>query len=272
MKYFYDVWNVIDLVSITLFAVGEGLRFSGCCYTAGNIVLAIDFMFFAVRILHTVSCLEKIGPKLVMIGKMMQDLVYFLLILSVIVVSYGISTQAILYPKAPLEWKTVWTTFRKPFWNIFGELSLEDIEGDVDCTNDESQWMDGSSPRCPTEQSQYIVPVMLGVYMLIVQVLLLNLLIAMFSDTYAKVQKTANQHWCKLRYKLILEYSERPSLCPPLIVFCHMWHLVTFLRKYFRKATISQHGKNEAFCRIFSKDEDDILDQWEELTTCSNAD
>ncbi|WAR06953.1 TRPM3-like protein [Mya arenaria] len=93
----------------------------------------------------------------------------------------------------------------------------------ADCTNNKSQWMNGSLPRCPTEKSTYVVPVMLGVYMLMVHVLLLNLLIAIFSKTYTKVHLKAYQHWYKLRYELILEYSERPSLCPPLIVFCHVW-------------------------------------------------
>ncbi|WAR06942.1 TRPM3-like protein, partial [Mya arenaria] len=221
MNYFHDVWNIIDVLSITLFAIGEGLRLSKCCDTFGNIVLAVDFIFFTIRMFQTVSCLETFGPKLVMIGKMMQDLLYFLLLLSVMVMSYGISTQAILYPKSPVVWKTALMTFKKPFWNIFGELSLDEITGNADCTNNKSQWMNGSLPRCPTEKSTYVVPVMLGVYMLMVHVLLLNLLIAIFSKTYTKVQLKAYQHWCKLRYELILEYSERPSLCPPLIVFCH---------------------------------------------------
>jgi len=59
----------------------------------------------------------------------MFDLGYFLVILLVVVVSYAIATQAILYPRSRASLLTVYHTVRKPYWNIFGELNLEETEG-----------------------------------------------------------------------------------------------------------------------------------------------
>jgi len=52
------------------------------------------------------------------------------------------------------------------------------------CLN-ETEWDESSSqPRCPSRVGTYAVPVLMAVYMIVVQVLLLNLLIAMFRCAY----------------------------------------------------------------------------------------
>lgn len=48
------------------------------------------------------------------------------------------------------------------------------------CTNDKDLWSNDTLPRCPDSVAQDLVPVLMGVYILITNVLMLNLLIAMF--------------------------------------------------------------------------------------------
>ena len=52
--------------------------------------------------------------------------------------------------------------------------------GDPTCTYDDALWRNNTYPRCPTDVGRYVVPIMMGIYMLLANVLLLNLLIAMF--------------------------------------------------------------------------------------------
>ncbi|XP_052806182.1 transient receptor potential cation channel subfamily M member 2-like [Mya arenaria] len=257
--YFTDIWNWIDLLAFVMFVVGEVL-----CHInleIARIIMALDFIVYSLRLLHACTCLRNIGPKLVMIGKMMQDLVYFLIIMMIVVVSYAIATQSILYPNSPVTWYTFYKTLKIPYWNIFGELGLEDIEDVVNCTNDTMAGFDGL-PRCPTKIGTYIVPIMMAIYMLIVHVLLLNLLIAMFSFTFEKVQVENDKHWCFLRYKLIREYYDRPFLCPPLMLISHVTRFVFYLR---RKLGKKQSRSSNAFCTHVDKTESDRLMRWERM-------
>ena len=59
----------------------------------------------------------------------MKKLLWYLLILAVFLLAYGVSIQAIMHTER--EWNT--NIFRKivdiPYWHIYGELSLDDLEG-----------------------------------------------------------------------------------------------------------------------------------------------
>ncbi|WAR04647.1 TRPM5-like protein [Mya arenaria] len=257
--YITDIWNWIDLLALALFIVGEVLR--NISLDLARIIMALDFIVFSLRLLHACTCLRNIGPKLVMIGKMMQDLVYFFIIMMVVVVSYAIATQSILYPNSPFTWYTFYKTLKIPYWNIFGELGLEDIEDVGNCTNDTMAGF-GDLPRCPTKAGVYIVPIMMAIYMLIVQVLLLNLLIAMFSFTFEKVQDETDKHWCFLRFKLIREYYDRPFLCPPLILISHVMRIVFYIRR--KRVKHHDHCGN-AFCEHVERTECERLIRWERM-------
>ena len=62
----------------------------------------------------------------------------------------------------------------------------------------------GNVQRCPNKQIS--VEILQSVYMLIANVLLLNLLIALFSSTYGKIETKAVQHYKFGRYELGLVY------------------------------------------------------------------
>ena len=59
----------------------------------------------------------------------MYDLGYFVVILAVFIVSHVLVSQAILYPNAPLNLSLLKEIWRKPYWQMYGELFLEEIEG-----------------------------------------------------------------------------------------------------------------------------------------------
>ena len=59
----------------------------------------------------------------------MIDLIYFIIILMVFIVAYGLAMQAILYPNSPLEPALVQDVLRKAYWQMYGELFLEELEG-----------------------------------------------------------------------------------------------------------------------------------------------
>ena len=59
----------------------------------------------------------------------MIDLLFFVVILFVFIVAFGVASQAILYPNSKGNFKLLRSVFSRPYWQIYGELFLEEIEG-----------------------------------------------------------------------------------------------------------------------------------------------
>ena len=76
----------------------------------------------------------------------------------------------------------------------------------MECTLSPSETESDVAPRCPIPDTGThfpIVPVFMTGYMIIANVMLLNLLIAMLNDTYMKVEEEAEEVSNYLQYELI---------------------------------------------------------------------
>ena len=75
-SYVTDIWNVLDLATIGLFLIGTILRFipNPKTFEAARIILALDFITFFLRLLQLFSVDKKLGPKLVMIQRMVSNI------------------------------------------------------------------------------------------------------------------------------------------------------------------------------------------------------
>ena len=125
-----------------------------------------------------------------MIKKMLIDLWYFVVILIVFIICYGVASQVVMYPHQQLG-QAVRGVLDNPYWQLYGELFLDHILGNNEDMMNETTHMKlcdqpGQRP-CQTGYGKRIVPVYLAVYMLFANILLLNLLIAIFNNTYQKV-------------------------------------------------------------------------------------
>ena len=78
-SYITDTWKIVDVATIVIFVVGIMLRFLPYEETleAARCVMALNLVIFFFRILHIFSVHKQLGPKLVMIGRMvsMQKLI-----------------------------------------------------------------------------------------------------------------------------------------------------------------------------------------------------
>ncbi|KAH3703633.1 hypothetical protein DPMN_078672 [Dreissena polymorpha] len=165
---------------------------------------------------------------------MVQDLLYFLVTMAVFLLAYAIASHSILYPDAPVTWETARQIIRKPYLHLYGELFLDETEDLKDCTNDASLWKNGTSERCPSETGRIVGPIMMAIYLLFSNILMLNLLIAMFSYTFNKIHERSEKIWCFQRYIMVKDYVQRPVLCPPVNVF---WHIYQLFRCCLHKRT-----------------------------------
>lgn len=59
-----------------------------------------------------------------MMGKMIKNMLYFVVLLLVVLMSFGVSRQAILYPDADPEWILIRQIFLQPYFMLYGEVYI----------------------------------------------------------------------------------------------------------------------------------------------------
>uniref|UniRef100_A0A8C5GVY5 Transient receptor potential cation channel subfamily M member 4-like n=1 Tax=Gouania willdenowi TaxID=441366 RepID=A0A8C5GVY5_GOUWI len=218
--YIQDVWNKCDITAIILFLIGLICRMFKWSYGFGRDILCVDYMVFTLRLIHIFAIHKQLGPKIIIVGKMMKDVFFFLFFLGVWLLAYGVANQALIYAYDPRVDRILRRVFYRPYLHIFGQIPVEEMDG--------RRW----DEPCRTLYSNWLVVILLVVYLLVTNILLINLLIAMFSSTFSEVQAHSDIYWKFQRYNLIVQYHSRPSLAPPFIILSH---INLFIKRAIRK-------------------------------------
>uniref|UniRef100_A0A2K6E603 Transient receptor potential cation channel subfamily M member 4 n=1 Tax=Macaca nemestrina TaxID=9545 RepID=A0A2K6E603_MACNE len=269
--YLADSWNQCDLVALTCFLLGVGCRLTPGLYHLGRTVLCIDFMVFTVRLLHIFTVNKQLGPKIVIVNKMMKDVFFFLFFLGVWLVAYGVATEGLLRPRNSDLPSILRRVFYRPYLQIFGQIPQEDMDVALmehsNCSSEPGFW--AHPPRtqagvCVSQYANWLVVLLLVIFLLVANILLVNLLIAMFSYTFGKVQGNSDLYWKAQRYRLIREFHSRPTLAPPFIVISHLRLL---LRQLCRRPRSPQPSSPtlEHFLVCLSKEGERKLLTWESV-------
>ncbi|XP_059759685.1 transient receptor potential cation channel subfamily M member 4 isoform X5 [Balaenoptera ricei] len=268
--YLSDAWNQCDLVALTCFLLGVGCRLTAGLYDLGRTVLCLDFMIFTVRLLHIFTVNKQLGPKIVMVNKMMKDVFFFLFFLGVWLIAYGVATEGLLRPQDRNLANILRRVFYRPYLQIFGQIPQEDIDAGLmkpeNCSSEKGLWARPSRTQagsCVSLYANWLVLVLLVIFLLVANILLVNLLIAMFSYTFGKVQGNSDLYWKAQRYSLIREFHSRPALAPPLIVISHVLSLIRRLRR--RRASLPPSAVIEHFRVHLSKEAERRLLTWESV-------
>ncbi|XP_063813243.1 transient receptor potential cation channel subfamily M member 2-like [Pseudophryne corroboree] len=130
-RYITDFWNQMEVLALCLFAVGVICRLvrTDTVYL-GRVFLSVDYMIFCTRLLRVFTVSNIIGPYVVIFRRMLREIYFFLFILVLLIVAYGVPKQAILYIN---ETRWDWI-FRHVFYTSFLTL-INKIPVDVDELN-----------------------------------------------------------------------------------------------------------------------------------------
>ncbi|XP_053308236.1 transient receptor potential cation channel subfamily M member 4-like [Spea bombifrons] len=235
-QYLQDSWNHVDITALMLFIVALICRMFDGSFESGRTIFCFDFMVFTLRLIHIFAVNKQLGPKIIIVRKMMKDVFFFLFFLGVWLIAYGVATEGLLHPS---DMRLTWIfrrVFYRPYLQIFGQIPLDEIDAAkiaaYNCTDDPIAIMMEEAPPCTNTYANWLVILLLVVFLLVANILLLNLLIAMFSYTFSKVQGNSDIYWKFQRYNLIVEYHNRPALAPPFIIISHIH---TFIKRKIRK-------------------------------------
>uniref|UniRef100_A0A2K5M7H7 Transient receptor potential cation channel subfamily M member 2 n=1 Tax=Cercocebus atys TaxID=9531 RepID=A0A2K5M7H7_CERAT len=239
--YFSDFWNKLDVGAILLFVAGLTCRLIPATLYPGRVILSLDFILFCLRLMHIFTVSKTLGPKIIIVKRMMKDVFFFLFLLAVWVVSFGVAKQAILiHNERRVDWLFRGAVYHS-YLTIFGQIP---------------GYIDGRS-RAPWEKQERGWK---GAARGLFQVnTLTSRCRSLLPDSYTfqQVQEHTDQIWKFQRHDLIEEYHSRPAAPPPFILLSH---LQLFIKRVILKTPAKRHKqlKNK-----LEKNEEAALLSWE---------
>ncbi|KAL1787479.1 transient receptor potential cation channel subfamily M member 6 [Sigmodon hispidus] len=205
-----EYWNLMETVAIGLFSIGFGLRWGHPpLHTVGRLIYCIDIIFWFSRLMDFFAVNQHAGPYVTMIAKMVSNMFYIVIMMAIVLLSFGVARKAILSPHEPPSWRLARDIVFEPYWMMYGEVYASEI--DV-CSGE-------GETSCPP--GSFLTPFLQAVYLFVQYIIMVNLLIACFNNIYLDIKSISNKLWKYNRYRYIMTYHQKPWLPPPFILLNH---------------------------------------------------
>ena len=221
----FALWRWSWQLSSPLAAVGVERNWSRWLYS-------VSASAMWVQSLRTFALHRTLGPLVIIFRRMVQDAGSFMLILLILILACAILIDGAL-PQSDDTWEQCvatqdqdahgiiarchnlsWVFFRAIF-QALGDPMLDDMAGDLQV------------PLVP-----YVGVLLLFVF---VNIIALNLLIAIMSNSFNEVQQQAQKQWMKEQYSIIEAQRATPLALPsPFNVPCMLYNLADFAQRVAR--------------------------------------
>lgn len=242
----WNMWNPCDAAAILFFQIGLILRLRISSMEIGRIIYCVDCIYWYLRILNILGVNKYLGPLVTMMGKMVKNMIYFVVLLLVVLMSFGVARQAIRFPNSEPKWRILRDIFMEPYFMLYGEVYADNI--DPDCGEEPSM------SEC--EPGRWITPFAMSVYLLVANILLINLLIAVFNNIFNEVNAVAHQVWMFQRFTVVMEYEQKPVLPPPLIILSHIYLLIRFIIRCLGEGEMRSNEAYDNGLKLFLDNDD----------------
>uniref|UniRef100_A0ABM0LU22 Uncharacterized protein LOC100376500 n=1 Tax=Saccoglossus kowalevskii TaxID=10224 RepID=A0ABM0LU22_SACKO len=224
---------------------------------ARNLFFSTCLLLCFVQFLEFLSFHHLFGPWAIIIRDLMRDLLRFMVILSIFISGFTLQLAAIYQPVYPVsndtsvegdgdgsggaKVQTPLETLVLLFFSLFGLVEPDNLP--------------------PVHRNPYItltlVKMVFGTYLIVTLIVLINLLIAMMSDTYQRIQAQSDTEWKFGRAQLIRNMNRTSATPAPLNLFTK---LVTYCKVAFK-----HKGK------ICSNQAREFINEEEELDAVSDS-
>ncbi|KAK2716108.1 transient receptor potential protein-like [Artemia franciscana] len=248
IEYITDLWNIVDFITNVFFTAWILLRatawfvvqrelwqgkdpwypreewdaFDPMLISEGAFSAAMVFSFL--KLVHVFSISPHLGPLQISLGRMVIDIIKFFFIYMLVLFAFGCGLNQLLWyyadltrkqcyklPDGEADWENeeiacffwrrfsnLFETSQSLFWASFGLVDLMAFE------------LDGIKGF-----TRFWGLLMFGSYSTINIIVLLNLLIAMMSNSYQAIQGQSDTEWKFARTQLWLSYFEEGATVPP---------------------------------------------------------
>ncbi|XP_072904092.1 transient receptor potential cation channel, subfamily N, member 1 [Hemitrygon akajei] len=213
------------------------------CFFARNIFLAVAMTLCFVQFLEFLTFHHLFGPWAIIIRDLMKDLARFAVILALFHVAFTMQLTAVYQPVYPVP------PLKPSAGNRSGSEEAYDIQDPLDITVllffALFGMMDPDSLptlyRTPIF-TQFIVKFVFGMYLVMTLIVLINLLIAMMSDTYQRIQAQSDTEWKFGRAMLIRDMIRKSGTPSPFNLCTNLFYYIKMLCKH-RGKLCSMEGR-----------------------------
>ncbi|XP_077863895.1 short transient receptor potential channel 4-like [Saccoglossus kowalevskii] len=216
-----------------------------------GIAKALSFL----RLIRITVVSLQVGPMQISLGRMLLDTTKFMMIFCLVWMAFAFGLNQLYWfhaNESELEclmvgaesckhpFATISGTLNSLFWALFGVNNLDSltVEGDTD-------WV--------IEVVGYIL---YGAYHLIAIIVLLNILIAMMSNTYTRIDEDADMQWKYSRSQLWITYfGDENTIHAPFNIIPTSSTLMKFIRRFSRKMNKDFEAKKAMMLSVKGEEE-----------------
>nr|WEY24736.1 transient receptor potential cation channel subfamily C member 5 [Aplysia californica] len=242
IEYIHDMWNILDFLTNSLYIATFTLRLLAYLqvqderargdaratkdreeWSAYDPNLIAEALFAAANIF---SCLKLVniftvspylGPLQISLGRMLMDIVKFGCVYMLVLVSFASGLNHLYWyysnkhasdcaaniqsscDRKYRSFANLFEILQSLYWAMYGLVDLDNAE---------------LTPRFKHEFTEFVGKLMFGVYSWIAFIVLLNMLIAMMSNSYQLIYSQADEEWKFARSKLWISYFENSGTLP----------------------------------------------------------
>ncbi|CAF1451499.1 unnamed protein product [Rotaria sordida] len=249
VEYLADISNIIDITAIILYLFGFMTRFIviETFFMISKITFGLDLILWYIRILHLFAAYERLGPKLIMIFNTMKDLLFFVCFILIFLLGFSITSWSLLITSSQVTW----------IYDNNGKLlNITIVDNDShtwdwkllrDMTNYGVWKVFGQVEPIESDNSYSAVAFVLAIlFVTISNVLLLNVLVALFNVTIQNVQDQSRNLWCYQRFLLVNEFRKKSLFPPPFnTCFCLVATVIHFITRHQERYRTHQSISDE---------------------------
>ncbi|XGW21641.1 hypothetical protein V3C99_004540 [Haemonchus contortus] len=200
---------LLPAVAMTHLDNDEKLHFARTMLYLKNQLFAFALLFAFVEFLDFLTVHHLFGPWAIIIRDLMYDLARFLVILLLFVAGFTLHVTSIFQPAyQPLDEDSAELmrlsspeqTLEMLFFSLFGLVEPDSMP----------------PLHLVPDFAKIILKVLFGIYMMVTLIVLINLLIAMMSDTYQRIQAQSDKEWKFGRAILIRQMNKRSATPSPI--------------------------------------------------------
>uniref|UniRef100_A0A8B9HNY1 Short transient receptor potential channel 2-like n=1 Tax=Astyanax mexicanus TaxID=7994 RepID=A0A8B9HNY1_ASTMX len=227
-NYFRDLWNCLDMMVLSMYLASFSLRVvimlkghllcnspgyeEECVYFTqtlrqdwrqedpqliSEVLFAVTSMLSFARLAYILPAQESLGTLQISMGKMIDDMIRFLFILMIIGTAFlcGINNIYVPYIISP-QLGRFNETISFLFWTMFGVVSKDYVD----------------MPDFVV--AEFVGRILYGIFTLLIVIVLLNMFIAMITNSFQKIEDDADVEWKFARSKLYLSYFREGLTMP----------------------------------------------------------
>ncbi|KAK3511793.1 hypothetical protein QTP70_023189, partial [Hemibagrus guttatus] len=222
-------WNRVLLLCVTataffshlLAVILQSPQKASQCMFIRNILLAVAVTLGFIQLLEFLMFHHLFGPWAIIIKSLMKDLCRFAIILLLFLMAFSLSFSAIYQP--------VYSKTSNDSMNCVSKNASEPLMTPLNLSVLLFFALFGLTERkelTNTKQICGLTDLVFGIYLVVTVIVLLNLLIAMMSNTYQRIQDQSDTEWKFGRAILIRDISRKSGSPPPFNLLTDLFFFV----------------------------------------------